>query len=107
MNDIIVEEGKIIAFGDVSAIEMLPGQTKYEYLKAWPKDGNGKKLPKDLCKWVQIKYEVEAKTQEEIDIEQAEKDKQEESDKIMQKLPELLQNAKINSLTWEQFLDTI
>lgn len=107
MNDIIVEGEKIIAFGDVSGIEILPSQTKYQYLKAWPKDTNGKKLPKGLCKWAQIKYEVEAKTPEELDIEQVEKDKQEEYDIITQKLPELLQDAKTKGLTFEQFLDTI
>lgn len=108
MDTLVVDDTKIIAFGDIEGMTLQPEWLVYEnYNKLWPKGIDGKKLPKALCKFSRIKIEVEAKTQEDLDAEQAEKDKQYEYDKILQKLPELLQDAKTNSLTWEQFLDTI
>ena len=110
MNDLIINtnDNTIIEFGDVTGIELQPGWQKYEnYEKPWPKGLDNKRLPKGLCKWSPILFEVEAKTQDDIDAEKAEEEKQELYEEIRKELPELLLDAKTKGLTFEQFLDTI
>ncbi len=109
MNDLIIEESKIImGMGDLSEIQLQETQTKIEnYNKPWPVDEYSKKLSKNKCFWDDANQEVKAKTQEMLDIELNEKIKIEIDSYIIKEIPHIILECKQNNLTFAEFLDKI
>lgn len=107
MNNLLIEDTKIIAFGEIEYIPKSNQVLIQNYSKAWPVDDNNDKLPKKLCYWNIENQSVEEKLPAMIAADEEERLEKVLYGTITWKIPEWLIDCANNTLTFEELLDKI
>ncbi len=108
MNNLIIENEKVIMFGELEEIQLTANQELIEnYTKPWPVNQNQKKLCKRLCYWDDTTQEVKAKTQDMLNADIQAVIDREGQKKVLQEMGKILIECAEKNLTFGDFIDMI